>query len=216
MTRLFLCVDCIRVVGVVIAIIAILAGMLLPALGAVKETAKQANCTSNLKQFGTALATYSSTYNGVYPQGAPKASATANARSGTINREGSMDVLREFAMDEPKSFICPSTEVPASATGDPLNVNYSYAYFVGLSESSSSSSGIIADGYNAYNSGTSWNHDKKGAYLNLSFGVTRSGSLDWYKEVKAGAVDLTENGAKKAFEVGTTGAGGYYTEAGTK
>ncbi len=169
----------------VIAIIAILAGMLLPVLGAVKETAKQANCTSNLKQFGTALATYSSTYNGVYPQGGQRASGTATSRSTTIDRSGSLDTLREFAMDEPKSFICPSTEVSASATTDPIHKNYSYAYFVGLSESSSTSSGIIADG-DTSGAGTAWNHDKKGAYLNLSFGVTRSGSLSWYNEVKAG------------------------------
>ncbi len=189
--------------------------MLLPALGAVKETAKQANCTSNLKQFGTALATYSSTYNGVYPMGAKRTSGTS-ARTGTIDRSGSLDTLREFAMDEPKSFICPSTEVPASATSDPIDKNYSYAYFLGLSESSSSSSGIIADGYNAYNSGTSWNHDKKGAYLNLSFGVTRSGSLDWYKEIKATKdTNFTDAAvAQAAFKVGTNDAGGYYTSDG--
>ncbi len=208
MTRLFLCVDCIRVVGVVIAIIAILAGMLLPALGAVKETAKQANCTSNLKQFGTALATYSSTYNGMYPQGASRAKV-GDARSGNVTREGSLDTLREFAMDEPKSFICPSTEISASATTDPINKNYSYTYFVGLSESSSTSSGIIADGTTKgdLSKEEGWNHSKKGAYLNLSFGVTRSGSLEWYKEVKAGAGDPDGNG----FKVADTGVKGTWS-----
>lgn len=43
---------------VVIAIIGILAAMLLPALSAVQEKAKQGKCKSNLKQMGTAYQTY--------------------------------------------------------------------------------------------------------------------------------------------------------------
>ncbi len=53
---------------VVIAIIAILAAMLLPALGRAREVAKQAKCQSNLKQLGTAQEMYVDSYDGIFCQ----------------------------------------------------------------------------------------------------------------------------------------------------
>ena len=50
---------------VVIAIIAILAAMLLPALGKAKDTAKRAKCTSNVKQIMVMHGQYSNAYNGL-------------------------------------------------------------------------------------------------------------------------------------------------------
>ncbi len=45
---------------IVIAIIAILAGMLLPALNAARETARKISCVNNLKSFNTAIGLYTS------------------------------------------------------------------------------------------------------------------------------------------------------------
>jgi prepilin-type N-terminal cleavage/methylation domain-containing protein len=53
---------------VVIAIIAILAALLLPALAKAKEQAKQAQCLSNLKQWGTAVQMYSGDNNSGLPR----------------------------------------------------------------------------------------------------------------------------------------------------
>ena len=57
---------------VTIAIIALLAGLLLPALASAKQAGRKASCISNLRQLGIAVHAYASDFNGNIPYG-PKA-----------------------------------------------------------------------------------------------------------------------------------------------
>ena len=52
---------------IVIAIIAILAAMLLPALNKARETAKSSKCVNNLQQIGTAYAIFTANYTDFMP-----------------------------------------------------------------------------------------------------------------------------------------------------
>ncbi len=52
---------------VVIAIIGTLVGLLLPAVNAARERARQATCTNNLKELGTAMISYATSGDGVFP-----------------------------------------------------------------------------------------------------------------------------------------------------
>ena len=91
----------------VIAIIGILAAILIPVVSSVRESARSANCLSNLRQIGFAFHAYAEDHGGRFP------SISYNGRPSHPLLQ-----LLEYA-DEPELFICPS---------DPNPENYNFYY----------------------------------------------------------------------------------------
>jgi prepilin-type N-terminal cleavage/methylation domain-containing protein/prepilin-type processing-associated H-X9-DG protein len=94
---------------VVIAIIAILASMLLPALGKARSTAKLIGCVSNMKQVGTALAFYANSYEDFIPAAGNTSPTYWNRKLSDLiqNNEGKTDLIANV-------FRCSATIFPPS------------------------------------------------------------------------------------------------------
>jgi prepilin-type processing-associated H-X9-DG protein/prepilin-type N-terminal cleavage/methylation domain-containing protein len=108
---------------VVIAIIAILAGMLLPALSKAKGAAKAANCISNQKQIGTAIAMYIDDNNQYYYCPSVASGSETGDPANGMNVMWSVRLkLDNYAPY--KIFYCPATDVPATNS-----IFYSYGSF---------------------------------------------------------------------------------------
>jgi prepilin-type N-terminal cleavage/methylation domain-containing protein len=91
---------------VVIAIIAILAAILFPVFAQAREKARQASCTSNVKQIGLALAMYTQDHDELMPTAFPQ---IAPINGGNIDRVPfDMQLLPYIKNDQ--VFACPSDE----------------------------------------------------------------------------------------------------------
>ncbi|MFA7231579.1 MAG: DUF1559 domain-containing protein [Victivallaceae bacterium] len=110
---------------VVISIIAILAGMLLPALNKAREKARSIQCMNNLKQCGISMAGYGNDWNSYFPP---------IHHGGTWGEEGisgEPDPVRWFQYLEPfgmkrKFMLCPSD--PAVRAGFDADVDNRQSY----------------------------------------------------------------------------------------
>jgi len=93
---------------IVVAIIAILAAMLLPALNKSRMKAKQINCVGNLKQLGTTMNMYADDFGGY------TTIPTHNTAGGRIDEGFSWDynLLQYLGKGKGKNFTCPEDIQP--------------------------------------------------------------------------------------------------------
>ncbi len=193
---------------VVIAIIAVLATMLFPVVGSMKERSQQTKCTSNLSQLGKALLLYNNDHDGAYPFTTGQEIKSGSCTGDKIMKNLAWLRIRDDAK-EAGIYVCPSSnrankinEKDAKGVWTDYNScitkwkkDYiSYAYFMGEEDNSyrmEQASGIMSDGYVGSGTATSgknagsitWNHSENGRWLRCDTSVQSGSTESWTKSV---------------------------------
>lgn len=95
---------------VVVAILALLAGLLFPVLSQARNTARRSTCVSNLKQLGVAFALYASDYDDTLPEagGSRESVAAWIDYDSPDQRGGIYPYVRQFSKSGASVYRCPS------------------------------------------------------------------------------------------------------------
>ena len=104
---------------IVIAIIAILAGMLLPTLNKAKDQANTARCLNNIKQVGVSLFAYEMDYNQF-----PLISSTGNSSTGVW----SYDLYKNGYLKNSKILFCPLAAINTADSGTTKYTQFATPY----------------------------------------------------------------------------------------
>jgi type II secretory pathway pseudopilin PulG len=115
---------------VIIAVLAILAAMLLPALAGAHDRARRIQCVNNLKQSGLAFKIWEGDNGDKYPMDVPV------AKGGTMEFTTGSDTFRHFQvmsneLSTPRILVCSADTRVAANSFVRLN-NQNVSYFVGL------------------------------------------------------------------------------------
>lgn len=124
----------------VIAIIAVLASLLLPALSSAKAKGKSAVCISNLRQLGVAIHSYASDHDGRIPFGpdAPPFTSPADFYPSTGSPTSLLSLrsgapvglgllLQDYLGSTPKAVFCPGSDQPMDSDAELAKVGVSQA-----------------------------------------------------------------------------------------
>ncbi len=122
---------------IVIAILAVLAGILFTVFAPAKEKARQTHCMNNLKQLGAAILLYKTDYDGgwpralreTYPQYVSSDEVFVCPDDGATSdmRESFRAVIRPLPAHTAGAAVIPGPLCPATACGAPWPVQYATA-----------------------------------------------------------------------------------------
>ncbi|HUB86599.1 MAG TPA: hypothetical protein VMB22_01815 [Verrucomicrobiae bacterium] len=115
---------------VIIAVLAVLAAMLLPALASAKRRAQRINCVNNLKQAGLAFRIWEGDNEDKFPMAVP------SSQGGTMGFDTGVDTFRNYQvmsneLGTARILICPSDTRVAARNFTSLS-NQNVSYFVDL------------------------------------------------------------------------------------
>lgn len=106
----------------VIAIIGILAAIVIPVIGKVRESARNATCLSNLRQIGVAVILYANENRHIFP---PASDANSDSLSSTLRPFMGAGKTVNNTNSNSETFICPSRGVVPDNPADFLRASYS-------------------------------------------------------------------------------------------
>lgn len=107
---------------VTISIIAILASLILPAVGSMQERANTTKCSSNLRQIGAALLAFASEHNGLMPLAGD--TIPFGSVSSITGQAGWTEQIDSYIGGDHRVFVCPSSSRIVSS-------DRIYGYFMG-------------------------------------------------------------------------------------
>jgi prepilin-type N-terminal cleavage/methylation domain-containing protein/prepilin-type processing-associated H-X9-DG protein len=206
---------------VVISIIAILAGMLIPAVSMVMNLARQMACGNNLRQVGIAMAVYASDHDGAMAVWYAKADGSSNGRTAVgadalATTGASFELIAAYSGELPRQiFACkanalvmpvdePNPGLPAydgTAARWVAAGQLGFAYDWSVPGNAKSVRPVLADRPTSEGS----SHGRK---VNVLFADSHLGSLQTVRTAPVGGATITSGGAATVFSAFNADAGG--------